>query len=118
MVPAPAGVCMRARPTSLLAVSLLLTGLTAFDAVAEPVHATAVPAPVVVPIDRYFDNDGIDSAAARDGNFDGSGYAFPAEALPTGQITVDGVPYAFPSAAPGVRNNAVAMGQRVDLPQG
>jgi alpha-L-fucosidase len=110
---------MRARPTSLLAVSLLLTGLTAFDAVAEPVRATAVPAPVVVPIDRYFDNDGIDSAAARDGNFDGSGYAFPAEALPAGgQVTVDGVPYAFPSAAAGIANNVVALGQRLDLPPG
>lgn len=85
---------------------------------AEPTALAAVPAPVVVPIDRYFDNDGIDSASARDGNFDGSGYTFPAESLPTGQITVDGVPYVFPSAAAGASNNAVALGQRLDLPQG
>lgn len=85
---------------------------------AEPAALAAVPAPVVVPIDRYFDNDGIDSASARDGDFDGSGYTFPAESLPTGQITVDGVPYVFPSAAAGASNNAVALGQRLDLPPG
>lgn len=100
---------------SLLAVSALLAGVPTSVAMAA---APAVPAPVVVPIDTYFDNDGIDSASARDGNFDGSGYTFPAEALPSGQIAVDGVPYAFPSAAAGARNNAVAMGQSIDLPPG
>jgi alpha-L-fucosidase len=103
---------------SLLAMTVLLTGIST-PATADPTAAAAeVPAPVVVPIDRYFDNDGIDSASARDGNFDGSGYTFPAEALPSGQVTVDGVPYAFPSAAPGTANNAVALGQRIDLPPG
>jgi alpha-L-fucosidase len=109
---------MRSRPTSLLAVTAFLSGIIVLPAAADPVAAAAVPQPVVVPIERYFDNDGVDSASARDGNFDGSGYTFPAEALPAGQITVDGVPYAFPSAAPGAANNAVALGQRLDLPQG
>ncbi|MFL6124521.1 alpha-L-fucosidase [Actinophytocola sp.] len=112
---------MRSRPSqllSLLAITVVLAGVTTATAAAEPVAAAAVPEPVVVPIEAYFDNDGIDSASARDGDFDGSGYTFPAEALPAGQITVDGVPYAFPSAAAGAVNNAVAMGQRVDLPRG
>lgn len=109
---------MRSRPSSLLAVTVFLSGIVTSTAVADPVAAAAVPPPVVVPIERYFDNDGIDSASARDGNFDGSGYTFPGEALPTGQVTVDGVPYTFPSAAPGTNNNVVALGQRLDLPQG
>ncbi|TDV54858.1 alpha-L-fucosidase [Actinophytocola oryzae] len=111
---------MRPRPRltlSLLAATAFLCGIVPAPAVAAPPDAVA-PTPVVVPIDRYFDNDGIDSASARDGSFDGSGYTFPAEALPTGQITVDGVPYAFPSAAAGADNNAVATGQRLDLPEG
>jgi alpha-L-fucosidase len=109
---------MRSRPTTLLAVTVFLSGIVTSTAAAAPVATAAVPQPVVVPIERYFDNDGIDSASARDGNFDGSGYTFPAEALPAGQVTVDGVPYSFPSAAPGTTNNAVALGQRLDLPQG
>ena len=112
---------MRSRPRqllSILSVCALLTGITTSNAAAEPAATAAVPAPVVVPIESYFDNDGIDSASAHDGNFDGSGYTFPAEAMPTGQLMVDGVPYVFPSAAPGARNNAVAMGQRVELPRG
>lgn len=108
---------MRTRPLFLLATVALLAGMTP-TAAAEPVVTPAVPAPIVVPITQHFDNDGIDSASARDGNFDGSGYTFPAEALPTGSITVDGVPFAFPSSAAGARNNIVAMGQTVDLPRG
>jgi alpha-L-fucosidase len=71
-----------------------------------------------VPLDGYFDNDGIDTATPRDGDFDGSGYAFPGEEFPSGLIEVDGVPYLFPSSAPGVANNIVAMGQRITLPRG
>src|SRR6476469_2448251 len=112
---------MRSRPRqllSILSVCTLLAGTTTANAAAEPAAPAAVPAPVVVPIDAYFDNDGIDSASAHDGSFDGSGYTFPAEGLPAGQITVNGVPYAFPRAAPGARNNVVAMGQRLELPHG
>ncbi|WP_330286871.1 alpha-L-fucosidase [Streptomyces sp. NBC_00576] len=77
----------------------------------------AVPDPVPVPIDAYADNDGIDTASARGGDFDGSGYTFPGEELPAGHIEVDGVPYLFPSSGPGP-NNVVAMGQRIELPKG
>nr|WP_042186326.1 alpha-L-fucosidase [Kibdelosporangium sp. MJ126-NF4]CEL17207.1 Alpha-L-fucosidase [Kibdelosporangium sp. MJ126-NF4]CTQ91563.1 Alpha-L-fucosidase (EC 3.2.1.51) [Kibdelosporangium sp. MJ126-NF4] len=109
---------MRTRPrpaVALLTLAALLTG-TINAAAAEP--SAAAPGPVVVPLDKYFDNDGIDSASARDGNFDGSGYTFPAEGLPSGRILVDGVPYAFPSAAAGAKNNIVALGQHVDMPRG
>ncbi|MEV5610692.1 alpha-L-fucosidase [Streptomyces sp. NPDC052225] len=78
----------------------------------------AVPAPVPVPLDALFDNDGIDTADARGGSFDGSGYTFPGEELPAGRVEVDGVPYVFPASAAGDKNNVVARGQRVDLPPG
>jgi alpha-L-fucosidase len=79
---------------------------------------TPPPPPVPVPLTSYFDNDAIDSASAHDGNFDGSGYTFPAEALPTGATTVDGIPYLLGSGAAGAKNNVVAVGQQLDLPKG
>ncbi|MBO0513098.1 alpha-L-fucosidase [Streptomyces beijiangensis] len=77
-----------------------------------------VPAAVPVPLDQWFDNDGIDTADARGGNFDGSGYTFPGEELPAGPVQLDGVPFLFPAATAGAKNNIVALGQRIDLPQG
>ncbi|MGW1876447.1 alpha-L-fucosidase [Streptomyces sp. NPDC001975] len=77
-----------------------------------------VPAPVPVPLDSLYDNDGIDTAEARGGDFDGSGYTFPGEELPAGRIEVDGIPFDFPAATAGAKNNVVARGQRVGLPQG
>ncbi|MFD3581340.1 alpha-L-fucosidase [Streptomyces sp. NPDC058683] len=77
-----------------------------------------VPTPVPVPLDSLYDNDGIDTADARGGDFDGSGYTFPGEELPAGRIEVDGVPFDFPAATAGAKNNVVALGQRVDLPKG
>ncbi|MFB9927074.1 alpha-L-fucosidase [Amycolatopsis halotolerans] len=77
------------------------------------------PPPVPVPLDAWFDNDGIDSASAHDGNFDGSGYTFPAEQIPAGTtVTAGGVPYLLGSAAAGAKNNVIALGQRIDLPKG
>ncbi|MFE5025868.1 alpha-L-fucosidase [Streptomyces sp. NPDC056656] len=77
-----------------------------------------VPDPVPVPLDALFDNDGVDTADARGGDFDGSGYTFPGEELPAGPVQVDGIAYVFPSSAAGAKNNVVAMGQRVELPKG
>ncbi|MFE4665030.1 alpha-L-fucosidase [Streptomyces sp. NPDC056716] len=77
-----------------------------------------VPEPVPVPLDAYFDNDGIDTAAARGGDFDGSGYTFPGEELPSGPIEADGIPFLFPSSDAGAKNNVVALGQRIELPKG
>src|SRR3954470_23743313 len=78
----------------------------------------AVPAPVPVPLDGLYDNDGIDTASARGGDFDGSGYTFPGEELPAGRVEVDGVPFLFPASVADARNNLVALGQRLDLPKG
>ncbi|MFJ8487621.1 alpha-L-fucosidase [Streptomyces sp. NPDC094038] len=77
-----------------------------------------VPDPVPVPLDALYDNDGIDTAAARGGDFDGSGYTFPGEELPAGRVEVDGIPFDFPAATAGAGNNVVALGQRLDLPKG
>ncbi|WP_406118085.1 alpha-L-fucosidase [Streptomyces sp. NBC_00989] len=104
------------------AAALPLTSATAAHA-GEPLteHAgpwVPVPDPVPVPLDGLYDNDGIDTSSARGGDFDGSGYTFPGEELPTGRVEVDGIPFLFPSSAAGAKNNIVAMGQRVELPQG
>ncbi|RAS69151.1 hypothetical protein C8D87_1021229 [Lentzea atacamensis] len=98
-----------------LTVALLASLLTASVSTAS---AADVPQPIPVPIDSHLNNDGIDTAADRTGNFDGSGYAFPAEALPSGQVTADGVPYLFPGSTQSKNNNAVSPGQRIDLPSG
>jgi alpha-L-fucosidase len=108
------------RPRRLITATILL-GLVATTGPAladEPYATTAIPEPVLVPLTQYYDNDGIDSASARGGNFDGSGYTFPAEAMPAGRVVVDGVPYTFPSAAAGAKNNIVAMGQTITMPKG
>ena len=104
------------------------TLFTAQNAVAAPEGSAAqqadstgwgtVPDAVPVPLDSWFDNDGIDTANARGGNFDGSGYSFPGEELPSGTAVIGGVSFLFPSSAAGAKNNIVAGGQRVDLPAG
>src|SRR5690242_7814499 len=76
------------------------------------------PAPVPVPLTDYFDNDGVDTASVHDGNFDGSGYTFPGEQVPSGSATVAGVPYVLGSSAAGAQNTVVAVGQRIAIPQG
>ncbi|MEJ3750200.1 hypothetical protein WEI85_43940 [Actinomycetes bacterium KLBMP 9797] len=74
--------------------------------------------PVPVPLDDLFDNNGI-GVAAGDANLDGSGYGFPAAGLPTGAVTVDGVPYRLAaSTAAGQNDNVVALGQTVTVPAG
>ncbi len=75
----------------------------------------------MTPVDltNAFNNDGIATASAPgDGDFDGSGYNYPAEELPAeGTVTIDPVPFRFPSGANGAKNNVVANGQTIDLPQ-
>ncbi|WP_329455058.1 alpha-L-fucosidase [Streptomyces sp. NBC_01497] len=78
----------------------------------------AAPAAVPVPLDQWADNDGIDTAGSRGGDFDGSGYTYPGEELPSGETTVAGIPFLFPSATAAGNNNVVASGQRLDLPLG
>ncbi len=93
------------------------TAAAAEESPGDPI--VPAPAPVTVALDAFFTNDGIDSAGAHDGDFDGSGYTFPAEHLPVGQtVTAGGVLYKLGTAAPGAKNNVVALGQRIDLPKG
>ncbi|PTM93822.1 alpha-L-fucosidase [Streptomyces sp. VMFN-G11Ma] len=77
-----------------------------------------VPDPAPVSLDSLYDNDGFDTASARGGDFDGSGYTFPGEELPAGRVEVDGIAFDFPASTAGAKNNVVALGQRVDLPKG
>ncbi len=73
---------------------------------------------VQVPLSPYLNNKGIGSAPDQ-GNFDGSGYAYPASQLPpSGQTVLNGVPYQFPGSAPGANDNIAAQGQTILLPQG
>ncbi|MGW7006735.1 alpha-L-fucosidase [Streptomyces sp. NPDC054933] len=114
------GTALGAAAAAPFATSLGTTG-TAYAAAAQPSGAgdfwVTVPEAVPVPLDSYFDNDGIDTATARGGDFDGSGYTFPGEQLPpAGRTVVDGVPFLFPSSAAGAKNNLVATGQRITLP--
>ncbi|GGV45434.1 hypothetical protein GCM10010495_73730 [Kitasatospora herbaricolor] len=75
-------------------------------------------APVQVPLTAYVNNDGISPAGAHDGNFDGSGYTYPADALPQpGLTTVAGTPFLFPDTAAGRNNNVVALGQTITTAQ-
>jgi alpha-L-fucosidase len=76
------------------------------------------PPPVPVPLTDLFNNDGIDTASAHDGNFDGSGYTFPGEQIPSGSATVGGVPYVLGSSTAGAQNNVVAVGQQIAIPSG
>ncbi len=93
----------------------------AVDAAADTPDTPIVPPPPPVPValDTWFTNDGIDSASATGGDFDGSGYTFPAEHLPSGQtVTAGGIPFKLGSAAAGAKNNIAATGQTIDLPKG
>ncbi|MFG3200446.1 alpha-L-fucosidase [Streptomyces sp. NPDC048192] len=100
------------------AAALPLTASTPARAAGEQAPWAAVPDPVPVPLGALYDNDGIDTASARGGDFDGSGYTFPGEELPAGRIEVGGVPFDFPASTAGAGNNVVALGQRIDLPRG
>src|SRR4051794_34544116 len=109
------------------AVALSAAGLTPAGA-AIPVDAAPdgpdtpivpPPPPVPVALDTWFSNDGIDSASATGGDFDGSGYTFPAEHLPAGQTTtVGGVPFKLGAAAADAKNDIAATGPKLDLPKG
>ncbi|MEU5725953.1 glycoside hydrolase family 95-like protein [Micromonospora sp. NPDC047738] len=80
------------------------------------------PIGVTVPADlsALFDNDGVSPRdAMTDGDFDGSGYTYPAEEVPaSGRRTIDRVTWLLGSYAPGAANNVVCRGQQVELPAG
>ncbi|HEX6354884.1 glycosyl hydrolase family 95 catalytic domain-containing protein [Actinophytocola sp.] len=73
-----------------------------------------------VPLDGYFDNDGVTSEFFMgDGDFDGAGNTYPAAALPqTGGVTDDDIPFLFTNGVEGTKNNVTAAGQTIDVPAG
>ncbi|MEV0847685.1 glycoside hydrolase N-terminal domain-containing protein [Streptomyces sp. NPDC049954] len=75
---------------------------------------------VPVDISASFDNDGISTAADPGaGDFDGAGYSYPAEQLPTpGAFASAGVSFTFPGAEDGRDDNLQARGQTLELPGG
>ncbi|MFL6076914.1 MAG: alpha-L-fucosidase [Mycobacteriales bacterium] len=112
---------MRIRRNLRTPAALLAAGLTAslLSLYQPPASAAAPPAPIPVPLDQYYSNDGIDSAAARGGDFDGSGYSYPAEQVPAGgTATVGGLPFRLGPATAGADNDVVALGQDIALPAG
>ncbi len=75
----------------------------------------ALPAlPRTVPLGPYVNNDGIGIPTSRQVGFDGTGTTFPQPAAAVGNRAIDGVPYRLL----GARDNVVARGQTVDLPDG
>jgi alpha-L-fucosidase len=108
---------MRMDRRQLLATTVAASGalIVGVPGVARAASSTD---PVPVPLDDLFDNNGI-GIAAGDANMDGSGYGFPADGLPTGAVTVDGVPYRLAtSTVAGQNDNVVALGQTVTVPAG
>jgi alpha-L-fucosidase len=94
-------------------------------AVGRHTYRSEVPVNVVGPttavdISAAFDNDGISTAAnTRDGDFDTSGYTYPAEELPDGgELRFGRVPFLLGSGADGARNNVITNGQALALPAG
>jgi len=97
---------------------------------ASPATATNTPFPiagggessVMVSLQANANNAGIGSDNATTGaNFDGQGYSYSAQALqaagfvPGQTVTVGGVPFRWPAAAPGSPDNVVARGQTLVL---
>jgi alpha-L-fucosidase 2 len=68
-------------------------------------------------LSALFTVDGISyQSATADGNFDGSGYTYPAEEMPSAGLFVSGdVPWRFPSYATGQRNAVVPAGQTIPV---
>lgn len=75
---------------------------------------------VMLDLTPHFNNDGISSVHnVLDGDLDGEGMTFPAEALPQSRkvFYVEGVPLAFPPKEDGFLNNMSLQGQYIEVPQ-
>ncbi|MBV9615788.1 MAG: serine/threonine protein kinase, partial [Ktedonobacteraceae bacterium] len=76
------------------------------------------PPQVLVALTSFFNNEGIGNAPGQ-ADFDGSGYAYPADQVPGGgQISLQGVPYRFPANGSGTNDNIAASGQTIPLTPG
>ncbi|MFF2848515.1 glycoside hydrolase family 95-like protein [Streptomyces sp. NPDC058001] len=75
----------------------------------------------VVPVDltAVFDNDGFTRGTPPDGNFDNSGYTYPANELPpAGNFRNGGVTFVFPGSTDGAKNNVTSRGAVIAVPRG
>jgi alpha-L-fucosidase len=112
---------MRARPSRFTAASVaLLTAATLTTSTRATAQPASPPVPPAVPValGGYVDNNGIGSAPG-DANVDGSGYGLPAAGLPSGRVTLAGVPYDVPATTgAGQNDNVVALGQTIPVPAG
>ena len=108
---------MRLRRRDLLAAAATAGAALVIDRPGRALAAAATD-PIPVPLADLFDNNGI-GVDAGDANLDGSGYGFPATALPSGAVTVAGVPYQLAATTgTGQNDNVVARGQTVSIPAG
>jgi serine/threonine protein kinase len=87
-----------------------------------PLAPTPTPTPTTtlaqVSLSALFNNRGAGNWPG-DADFDGASYSYPAEQLPSGSsITINGVPYQFPTLASGTNDNINAFGQTIPLPSG
>jgi serine/threonine protein kinase len=89
--------------------------------IVQPTHASAhiIPTRLVeVPLSALFNNKGAGSRAGE-ANFDGNGYSYPDDQLPSGSsINVNGVPYQFPIIASGINDNIMVYDQTIPLTPG
>ncbi|MBP2473210.1 hypothetical protein JOF53_002082 [Crossiella equi] len=94
--------------------------------VTEPAAPWGLPAlppggdTVRVDLEPHHTNDAITNEFyLGDGDFDGTGRTYPSGQLPqNGALTNDGIPFTFTNGHEGTRNNVLAAGQTIPLPEG
>lgn len=83
----------------------------------EPARASEA-LPEALPVVLAYDLCGISRDDARGtADFDGHGWSFPAEQLPSGHRRIAGLPFVFPDYAPGAKDFLAARGQTIALPR-
>jgi serine/threonine protein kinase len=124
VTPTPSGISLPPHRTPIVHHTVMQPNASA-NILPTPVP-TLTPAPTPTPstklaqisLSAFFNNRGAGNWSG-DANFDNSGYSYPANQLPSdSSITVNGIPYQFPTIAPGTNDNIVAFGQTISLPSG
>ncbi|MEV4113538.1 Tat pathway signal sequence domain protein [Nonomuraea sp. NPDC049695] len=73
-----------------------------------------------VDLSAHLDSDGVSThETMTDGDFDGSGYTYPAEELPpAGPLAHEGLSFVFPAYGDGAKNNVTGQGQAITVTAG
>src|SRR5437588_13127284 len=108
---------VKQKPTSflwlflfLLSSPLLYCAVWYYNHSLHPSDSQRLAGFVRVPLSSYFNNEGIGRTPGQ-GDFDGSGFSYPASQLPlAGQRVVNEVLYQFPSNVPGANDNISPRG--------